>query len=105
MLVYLKDSGGYTSFEGIAGKKVIAQYDGYGGFDVSVIELKRVCSNSEEVDLDAFIDRSGLPTTLFFIEEEVEIVEKKLVNCSDLSVGKGWEGWYDQAHVKTSSFR
>jgi glycyl-tRNA synthetase alpha subunit len=105
MLVYLKDSGGYTSFEGIAGKKVIAQYDVHGGFDVSVVELKRVCSNPEEVDLDAFIDRSGLPTSLFFTEDEITFVEKKYTNCSDLSVGKGWEGWYDQAHVKTSSFR
>ena len=105
MLVYLKNSGGYTSFEGIAGKKVIAQYAGNGRYYISVLELKRVCSNPEKVRLENLTNNHGLPMDFFFTEDEVSLVEKKYINCTELSVGKGWEGWYDQAHVKTSSFR
>lgn len=84
MLVILKTDGDYTEFEDIAGKKVIARQSPLGGFDISLYELNRVSSN----DISEITNLKGRP--MYFFAHEVEVVQPKLVNCTDKNIGKGW---------------
>jgi hypothetical protein len=97
MIVILERSN-FSFNKSLIGKRVVATKNGDNGISVRVAELVRVGVKISQSSWAAN-DR------IYFTSEEYHVVSPRFVNCSELGVGKGWEGWYDQAHVKTSSFR
>jgi hypothetical protein len=88
----------FSFSESVEGKVVIATVSVYGYARVRAAELLRVGATKV---LNAF-DASEF---VCFTEDEFTPVKPKLINCTEIGVGKGWEGFYDQAPVKRSSFR
>jgi len=103
MLVKLLKSG-YSFDEFINGQRVIAKpsWSGLsnGGYDVTYSELHRV-----GIIADDYLKGVRSDGILYFSGEDVTVIESKLENCTGYNVGKGWEGFYDQAPVIKSKFR
>lgn len=89
MLVILKPSP-YTFSEIVEGKKVIAELVG-DCYRISFRELNRV--GVPRNIFGELGDCSEFATDKFyynFTSEMVDVVEPKLVNCTDRNIGKGW---------------
>jgi len=97
MIVILERSN-FSFNKSLIGKRVVATKHGDSGISVRVAELVRV---GVKISLSSWAANDRI----YFTSEDYHVVSPRFVNCSDLSVGKGWEGWYDQKPVRKSSFR
>jgi hypothetical protein len=88
----------FSFSESVEGKVVIARIDEGGLARVRAAELLRVGGTLTLKYWDA-------SEFVCFTEDEYTVVKPKFINCTEIGVGKGWEGFYDQAPVKRSSFR
>jgi hypothetical protein len=88
----------FSFSESVEGKVVIATVSETGLARVRAAELLRVGATLKLTLWDA-------SEFVCFTEDEYTVVKPKLINCTEIGVGKGWEGFYDQAPVKRSSFR
>jgi hypothetical protein len=90
----------FSFAESVKGKVVIARVDEDkgGAAGVRVAELLRVGSTMS-------LDFWNADEFIYFHKGQYTPVKPKLINCTEIGVGKGWEGFYDQAPVKRSSFR
>lgn len=99
MIILKENTYGWKEVVGkkvVPAKQELSYHGDLCGFSVRGSELIRCGQDPFDID----------PQFLYFFEpNEFELIEPKLQNCTDLSIGKGWEGYYEQKPIKKSNFR